>query len=240
MEYNHYDNNNSNGRYESEQARLDSTTIVQQVISKTFLFMFIALLITAASAYWSISSGFIISLLRGNALMFLLIGEVAVVFAANATISKNNVALSSILFIAYSIMNGITFSTIFLIYELGSIGSIFVLAAVVFASMAVFGLVTKKDLSPLGTIGIMGLFGVIALSLANLFIRSESLSIGIAGVGLAVFIGLTAYDIQKIKQMARDNIQLSNTVLALYGAIILYLDFVNIFLKLLRLFGKKK
>lgn len=239
MEYNNMDNNNVN-RYQTGQEKLDSDSIVQQVISKTFLFMFVALLVTAASAYWALSSGFMYNMLTSNTFMILLIVEVAVVFAANATIQKNNIVLSATLFTVYSIINGITLSVIFVMYEMGSIVSIFVLAAAVFATMAVFGLVTKKDLSQLGTIGMMGLFGIIALGLANLFIKSESLSIGIAAVGLAVFIGLTAYDIQKIKNMARSNIGLSTNSLALFGAMTLYLDFVNIFLKLLRLFGKKR
>lgn len=236
------DNFNSNdsygaNTYSTAQSRLDVEAKAQSVLSKTFLFMFMALLITAVSAYMTISTGFIYELreIYGP----LLIAEVAVVFLANFTLQKDNVVLSAIMFLAYSIINGVTLSVIFVAYELGSVVSIFVLAAIIFGCMAAFGLVTKKDLSSLGTIGMMGLIGIIVLGIANIFIGSEGLSIGLAAVGLAVFIGLTAYDMQNIKDLARSNIQRSETSLALYGALILYLDFINIFIKLLRLFGNR-
>lgn len=226
--------------YSNSQAALDVDVKVQGVLSKTFLFMFMALLITSVSAYMTLSTGLLYSLIPNNTFTALLIVEVVVVLIANATIQRGNVVLSSALFILYSILNGITLSVIFFAFELGSIISMFILAAVIFGCMAVFGLITKKDLTNVGTIGIMGLMGIIVLGIFNIFIKSDSLSIGLAAIGLAVFIGLTAYDMQKIKNLARTNLETSETTLAIYGALILYLDFINIFLKLLRLFGKKR
>ncbi|BCN30417.1 Bax inhibitor-1/YccA family protein [Anaeromicropila herbilytica] len=226
--------------YQSSQSALDLEAKVQGVISKTFLFMFMVLLVTAASAYMTYSTGVGLNLLRNGMMTPILVAEVAVVLLANATLRRNNAILSSIMLFVYSVVNGITLSTVFYVYEITSIISIFVIAAVVFGCMATYGLVTKKDLTALGTIGMMGLVGVIVLGIVNIFLHSNTLGLGIAAVGLAIFIGLTAYDLQKLKNIARSNIGMSETSLALYGALVLYLDFINIFLQLLRLFGRAR
>lgn len=217
------------------------TNSVHIVLTKTFLFMLGVLLLSAAAASWTIMSGFYFTVFSNRIVFYgLLIGEIAIVIFANGTIAKNKTVISAVLLVLYSIVNGITLSSIFLIYDFSSIANIFLLAAAVFGCMAVFGLVTKKDLTSLGTIGIMGIFAVIILSVVNIFfLKSNSFSLMLSAIGLALFIGLTAYDLQKIKQLAASRSNLSTTTLAMYGALILYLDFVNIFLKLLRLFGRR-
>lgn len=214
---------------------------MQKVLSRTFLYMFVVLILSAAAAYATASSPSIFESIFGkkNVFIALIIGELVVVFAANTTLSKNMVIPSAFLLVVYSIVNGVTLSSIFYIYELGSIFTIFILAAVLFGVMAIYGLVTKQDLTMLGRIGMMGLFAVIIISVANLVIFSKPQNVLFTAIGLALFIGLTAYDTQRIKEYADSQSDLSTNTLAMFGALILYLDFINIFLKLLRLFGKR-
>jgi FtsH-binding integral membrane protein len=211
---------------------------VQNVLAKTFAFMFGVLLITAVSAYITANTDALVYLLNTKIMYGLIAAEIVVLLFGNYVMSKNKEALSAITLIVYSVINGVTLSVIFLAYDLGSIVTVFVMASAIFASMAVFGLVTKRDLSAIGTVGIMLLVGIIMLSLANLFIHSSGLSLAISAVGLAVFIGLTAFDMQRIKTLARESSNNSTTTLAMFGALMLYLDFINIFLKLLRLFAR--
>lgn len=211
---------------------------VQNVMAKTFAFMFAVLLITAVSAYATAQSNLIDRLIQSSLSWYgIIIVEVVTVIAAQVAMKKNNVTMSAIMLLAYSIVNGMTFSIIFLVYDFGSIVTMFVLASVVFGVLAIFGLTTKRDLSALGSVGIMALTGVILLSVINIFTKSSGLSLALAAVGLAVFIGLTAYDVQKIKALAKQNTNNSTTILAMFGALMLYLDLINIFLYLLRLFG---
>lgn len=216
----------------------NSEAKVQNTLAKTFAFMFAVLLVTALSAYMTVHSRAIYEITNSSTWWIFIVAELATVFIAQFAMKKNKVVLSAVMLMAYSIVNGITLSVIFLVYDLGSIVTMFVLASVIFGVLAIFGLVTKKDLSALGSVGIMALVAVIMLSLVNVFAKSSGLSLALAAVGLAVFIGLTAYDMQKIKALARTNTNQSTTVLAMFGALMLYLDLINIFLYLLRLFGR--
>lgn len=222
-----------------QQGGIDENARSRAVLTKTFVFMFAVLIITAITSVYSAASNLTYNILVADMMIPLLIAEVVVVIAASAVLNKGNAVLSGILLVVYSVVNGITLSTIFYVYELGSIFSIFIVAAIVFGVMAIFGFVTKKDLTSVGTIGFMGLIGVIVLGIVNVFLKSDGLGIFVAAIGLAVFIGLTAYDMQKIKDLAKNDFSTSTTVLAMFGALILYLDLINIFLKLLRLFGKR-
>lgn len=222
-----------------QQGGIDENARSRAVLTKTFVFMFAVLIITAITSIYSVASNLTYNILVADMMIPLLIGEVVIVIAASAVMNKGNAVLSGIFLVVYSVVNGITLSTIFYVYELGSIFSIFIVAAIVFGVMAIFGFVTKKDLTSVGTIGFMGLIGVIVLGIVNVFIKSDGLGIFVAAIGLAVFIGLTAYDMQKIKDLAKNDFSTSTTVLAMFGALILYLDLINIFLKLLRLFGKR-
>lgn len=238
-QYSNYNANASYGGYAAPYSNQNLDTKVQNVMAKTFAFMFAVLLVTAVSAYATAHSNLIYNLLESNLSWYgMIIAEVVTVILAQVAMKKNNVAMSAVMLLAYSIVNGMTLSIIFLVYELGSIVTMFVLAATVFGVLAIYGLVTKRDLSALGSVGIMALTGVILLSIINIFAKSSGLSLALAAVGLAVFIGLTAYDVQKIKALAKQNTNNSTTVLAMFGALMLYLDLVNIFLYLLRLFGR--
>ncbi|WP_066712294.1 Bax inhibitor-1/YccA family protein [Clostridium sp. Marseille-P299] len=229
---------NNIGKYDQYASpnRIDAME-TSLVMSKTFIFMFIGLFVSAISAFIVYDTGFT-EFLSNQSMFVLLIVELGVVFAATRVLEKKKVGLAGALFLLYAVINGATLSTIFLVYEIGSIFSVFVIAAIVFGLMAVYGYVTKSDLTSVGSIGMMGLIGVIVLSVINIFMKSSGLDFMISIVGLAIFIGLTAYDMQKIKEMSKTNIGMSTTAIALFGALELYLDFINIFLRLLRLFGR--
>ena len=208
---------------------------VPEVIAKSFLFMFAALLITAFAAFTT-DIDFAVSLLTGGIFYILLCAELV----SNYAISKNKAILAAILYVIYSYLTGVTMSVIFMAYTTASITSIFLVTAVVFAIMAVYGIITDTDLSSVGNICFMGLIGIIIAGVVNLFLGSSVADTIICCIGVLCFVGLTAYDTQKIKQ--RVSIATDETVftLALYGGFELYLDFVNLFLKLLRLFGKRR
>ena len=214
--------------------------LAEEVIAKSFLFMVVALLITAGAALTT-SPAVAIRMLTGNQFYILLVAEIAIVLVSNWALSKNNAILGGILFAVYSYLTGVTFSILFLAFTGSSIAVIFIVTAVLFGIMAVIGMVTKKDLTSVGNLLLMGLLGIILASLANLvFLKSGMADTIICSVGVLIFVGLTAYDAQKIK----NRVAMSNggnvLSLALMGAFDLYLDFINIFLKLLRLFGKRK
>ncbi|RDU21966.1 Bax inhibitor-1/YccA family protein [Anaerosacchariphilus polymeriproducens] len=224
----------------SETSKILKSCMHEEVISKSFLFMFAALIITAVTSLSITPSSFI--LLMSNGRFYIFIGaELLIVFLSNYAIKKNNALLAGILFIAYSCLNGITLSLIFMIYTTASIFYIFVTTAVLFAIMAIIGLVTKTDLSKVGNLCIMGLFGIIIMSFVNIFLlKSDSLDFAISIVAVLIFVGLTAYDTQKIKKMATYSNEQNVLTLSLFGAFQLYLDFINLFLYLLRIFGKRK
>lgn len=234
-------NYNNYEPYVSQGGEQGQDTVIQSVMSKTFLFMCAALLISALSAFATYQSDLVYTIASNRILFYgLLFGEIGIVMVASRAIEKQRIIPATLLFAAYACINGVTLSFIFLIYEIGSIFSIFIVSALVFGVMAVYGYVTKSDLTKLGSIGMMALFGVIIMSVVNIFMRSSGLDLVLSMVGLAIFIGLTAYDMQKIKDLASTNYGKSTTAIGLFGALQLYLDFVNIFLRLLRLFGKRR
>lgn len=215
-------------------------TLSQEVVSKSFLFMLVALLITAVASLTT-SPRMAITMLQGEGYMFLIFGELAIVLVSNWAVRKNKPILAGVLFAVYSYLTGVLFSVLFMVFTTASIAGIFFVTAALFGVMAVIGLTTKKDLTSAGSILLMGLLGIILMSTANLiFFHSPMADMIICCIGVLVFVGLTAYDAQRIKRMAmysNDNNVLS---LAMLGAFELYLDFINLFLKLLRLFGKRK
>lgn len=222
----------------------DRVIDVQEVMTKTFLGMFVLLLISAAAAFYMVYTNLVYLLVYNQGIFWgILIGEVVLTFAAASAINHNNLALSIGLTVLYSVMTGVTLSIICFAYTASSITYIFALSALLFLVTALFGMVTKKDLTVMGQVALMGIVGLIIMGIFNFFFVSDMFSNVLAIVGLALFIGLTAYDTQKIKRMAAVYGQTSQTsanVVAVYGAFSLYLDFINIFLKLLRLFGKRK
>jgi FtsH-binding integral membrane protein len=172
----------------------------------------------------------------------LLIAEIVVVMAMTALINKMSFMVAALMMAAYSVLNGVTMSFIFVVYEMASIATTFFVTAGTFAAMAIVGYTTKKDLTKMGGILLMALIGLIIASVVNWFLQSETMSYVVSGIGVLVFTGLTAFDSQKIKEMLMqcDTVNDGTQKLALLGSLTLYLDFVNLFLYLLRFMGNRK
>lgn len=223
--------------YGSSDQSLD--VYVSKVMRQVFVKMFLAMLITAASAYAVLSIPALAMFIFSNSWVYwgLLIGEIVMVMALSALINKLNNATATLLFYAYSILNGMTLSCIVFMYTMASIGLTFMITAGVFATMAIYGYVTKSDLTKFGTFMTMALFGLIICIVVNLFMHSSTMEWIISFAGVVIFIGLTAWDVQKIKRMAAMSDYNSAGKIATIGALSLYLDFINLFLYLLRFFG---
>lgn len=231
---------NQNGYYNTQNR--SAALPISDVVSMSFMFMFVALLLTGITALYVARSGLWITLFSSSGMLWgIIIAEFAVVICANVAISHNNAVMSGILFFAYSIINGLTLSSIFLVYDIGSITNVFFLTAGVFGIMAIYGAITKKDLTSWGSLLFMGLLGIILASVLNgLLIHSSGMDFAIDIIGIMVFIGLTAYDTQKIKKLANDSMGYSVVTIGMWGALELYLDFINLFLKLLRILGRNR
>ena len=179
-----------------------------------------------------------LSLVASPMFFVLIFAELGMVFYLSARIEKMQPTTATGLFLGYSVLNGLTLSTIFLAYTRTSIAGTFLITAGMFAALAVYGLVTRRDLSGLGSFLFMGLIGVILASIVNIFLKSPALYWGISMIGVLVFIGLTAYDVQRIKHIGEQGIMAQGEVAihkgAIIGALALYLDFINLFLMLLR------
>ena len=172
----------------------------------------------------------------------LLILELAIVWGLSAAINKIPAIVATLVFLAYAALNGVTFSIIFLVYSLGSIAYTFFITAAMFGATSVFGFITKMDLSRIGGILMMALIGLIIASVVNIFVASEIFDWIISYVGVAIFVGLTAYDTQKIKNMSAgiDSSSEEGGKASIMGALALYLDFINLFLFLLRIMGRRR
>ena len=221
-----------------EQARQEASTVF---LAKVFYWMAIGLAITGGTAFFTAQSGLARAIVSSPLMIVLILAELGMVFYLSARIEKIQSATATGLFLGYSILNGLTLSTIFLAYARASIGGTFLITAGMFSAMAVYGLVTKRDLSGLGSFMFMGLIGIILASIVNIFLKSSGLYWMISSIGVLVFVGLTAYDVQKIKQIGEQGIMQQGEVAiqksAIIGALALYLDFINLFLMLLRFFG---
>lgn len=214
---------------------------VQNVLVRSYLIMFGVLVLSGLVAFYTYTSGLVVTFYADSVLFYgLLIAELVIVMVANGAMARNAVKLSGVLLLAYSIVNGMTLSVVLDAYTSASIIGIFFVAAIMFGALAAYGVFTKKELTTIGKIGYMGLIGAIVLMIVNNFIlRSGSMSLFLGVIVLALFIGITAYDSQKIKHMAYNCSSDQVNSIAMMGALNLYLDFINIFLNLLRLFGKR-
>lgn len=215
---------------------------VSQVMRQVFTKMFLAMVITALSAYMVLSVEPLMVFLFSNPLIYwgLLIGEIVMVISLSAAINKLSNVGATLLFYAYSILNGLTISCIAMVYTSASIALTFAITAGVFAVMAIYGYVTKNDLTKFGSFMTMALFGLVICIIVNMFMQSNTMEWIISFAGVAIFIGLTAWDVQKIKRMAAYSDYSNAGKLATIGALSLYLDFVNLFLYLLRFFGNSR
>ncbi|MBQ6208870.1 MAG: Bax inhibitor-1/YccA family protein [Prevotella sp.] len=212
------------------------------LMRKVYLWMTLALVITAITSYGVATSPTLLGLIYSSKLTFfgLIIAELALVFWVSARIDKLSLTNATLLFILYAIINGATMASIFMLYSPTVITKVFFITAGTFGAMAAYGYFTKSDLSSWGKILIMAVVGLIIAMLVNMFLRSSMMDLIVSGIGVLVFTGLTAYDSQKIKQMLalQSDMGESAQKIALLGALSLYLDFINLFLYLLRFFGR--
>lgn len=223
---------------------LSLATAFPVLMRKVYIWMTLALIITGITAYGvATSPGLLMALVANQGLLWgLVIVDFVIVIALTAAINSLSLAMATLMFVLYSVLTGAMLSSIFVVYTMTSIANVFFITAGTFAAMAVVGYTTKKDLSSMGRILLMALIGLIIASIVNIFIKSSGFDLIISYVGVLIFVGLTAYDTQKIKQMlmmAEDTGETMQKV-ALLGALSLYLDFLNLFLYLLRIFGKKE
>ena len=220
--------------------------LVNTFVRSVYNWMAIGLALTGIVAFYIVNSPSIMRLIFGNQLIFfgLIIGELALVFSISARVHKMRASTATALFVLYAALNGATLSVIFLAYTKSSIASTFFICAGTFVACSIFGWTTKRDLTSFGGFLFMGLIGIIIASLVNLFLRSSAMYMIISYIGVFVFVGLTAYDTQKLKNMAlTQTAGLEAGVVrkgAILGALSLYLDFINLFLMLLRIFGARR
>jgi len=219
---------------------------VNQFIRSVYNWMGGGLALTGIIAYFVSNSPQILEFLFVNqfVLFGLLIAELAIVFTLSARIGKMQASTATAMFLVYAGLNGLTLAPIFLIYTRSSIVSTFFVCAATFGAASLFGMSTKRDLTSMGNFMFMGLIGIIIATLVNFFIRSSAMTMVISYIGVIVFVGLTAYDTQYIKSMALSQpAEVDSGMVrkgAIFGALKLYLDFINLFLMLLRILGNRE
>ena len=228
----------------------DSLTLARaEEAQRTFLarvygWMSAGLAVTAGVAFYVVSNTQLLRLIVGNSMVFfgLIIGEFVLVVGLSSAINRMSAATATMVFVIYAAVNGLTLSVVFLAYTAASISSTFFITAGTFAALAVYGTVTKTDLTSVGSLCFMALIGLIIASVVNMFMHSGMMYWIITYAGVAIFVGLTAYDAQKVKRIGAgvDAESESGQKAAILGALALYLDFINLFLLLLRLFGRRR
>ena len=228
----------------SQNRDLEMQAAFPVLMRKVYTWMTLALVLTGLTAYGvATSPGIMMALYSNSALMWgLVIAEFALVIGISAAINRLSLATATLMFVAYSVINGAMLSSIFMIYTAASIASVFFITAATFAVMALIGYTTKTDLTSVGKLLFMALIGLVIATIVNMFIGSSTLTMICSYVGVLIFVALTAYDSQKIKNMllqAPDAGE-SSQKLALLGALTLYLDFINLFIYLLRIFGDRR
>ena len=228
----------------SREQQLEAAAAFPVLMRKVYLWMTFALVITAFTAYYVATNETILTAIVTNQALFwgLIIAELVLVFTVTAAINRLSLTVATLLFILYSVINGATLSFILMVYTSSSVVSVFFITAGTFAAMAAYGYFTKTDLTSWGKYLIMALIGLIIASIVNIFTQSSGLQLILNYAGVLIFVGLTAYDTQKIKVMllqatdAGENAQ----KIALMGALSLYLDFINLFIHLLRILGDRR
>ena len=209
------------------------------LVSKTFLWMCFGLLVTFLTGYFvSHNEVMLENIYEGVSYIIFVIVELVLVIILSARVMKMKPATAKVCFLLYSFVSGLTFASIFVYYAIDSIMLIFLVAAVIFAVMALIGYTTKVDLTRVGTYLFFALIAALITMIINIFLGSSTLAMIISVVCVLIFIGITAYDVQKIKMLENSGLPKEN--LAIYGALDLYLDFINLFLHLLQLFGRSR
>lgn len=225
---------------------IETATLVNEntLLRSSFAWMTLAMLLTTISAFAFAYIAPLRDFLFSSKITFYIImfAPLIFVYLIGSRFEKFSYGTLIGMFVAYSFINGITFSAIFLVYEVGSITKVFMSTTALFAVMAIAGYTTKTDLTKMGRILMIGLIGIIIASLINLFMKSSGMDYIISIIGVVIFTGLTAYDVQKIKNMGNEigNDSTLASKMGIMGALTLYLDFINLFLMLLRLFGNRR
>jgi FtsH-binding integral membrane protein len=238
----------SGGSYNNWEQPVEQSTVslnegfVAKYITKVYGWMFLGLTVTAIVAFLVASSPAALQFVFGNKLVFfgLIIGQVVVAGYLYARVNKMSAAVATMIFFAYAALLGVTLSMLLLVYTSASLVTVFALTAGTFGLMSAVGYFTKTDLTSFGKIMLMGFLGVLLASVVNFFMKSETLYWIISYVGVAVFVGLIAYDTQKIKALAYADNEEDRKKGAIIGALVLYIDFINLFIFLLRLFGGRR
>ncbi len=224
---------------------LEIDAVFKTVLRRVYLWMALGLMVTTGAAFTTVMSP-LGALVFNNVILFygVVIGELALVLFLSAGIQKLHPSIAGVMFFTYAALNGVTLSAIFVIYELGSIAMAFFVAASLFGAMSLIGYSTKKDLSHWGSFLMMGLIGLVIASVVNIFFASSGMDWLLSIFGVVLFLGLTIYDTQHIKRMTIQSMTVGDeaitTKVGILGALKLYLDFVNIFLYLLRLFSRRR
>jgi len=217
---------------------------IHSFMYSVYAWMACALLISAVTAYYVAATPAIFELIYGNTLLLiaLFIVQIGLVIGLSLFLSRMTLITALVMFLVYAGLLGVTLSVIFHIYTTASIFATFITSAGMFGAMAVYGYLTRTDLSAVGSISIMILFGLIIGLVVNLFLRSTTMDLLLSGVGVIIFSLLTAYDTQKIKQLGQRMLgeQEAMQKAAVLGALTLYLDFINLFLFLLRFMGRRQ
>ncbi|UCB49193.1 MAG: Bax inhibitor-1/YccA family protein [Deltaproteobacteria bacterium] len=226
--------------------RPTAEVLVNDYVRGVYNWMCIGLALTGFVAFYVSTNATLSRLVFSNSFIFfgLILAQFALVFAIAGMVNRMSATTATALFVIYSTLNGVVLSFIFLAYTRASIFSTFFICAATFLACSIYGWITKRDLTSLGGFLFMGLIGIIIASVVNWYIRSSAMSMIVSYIGVFVFVGLTAYDTQKIKNMAlAQPAGLDGAVIrkgAILGALSLYLDFINLFLMLLRIFGQSR
>lgn len=218
-------------------------TDIRAFMSTVYLWMAAALVVTAVvAAAVANDQRFVLSLYSSGLFWGFLIGELVLVVVLSAAIRRLSAPVATMLFVGYSALNGVTLSIIFLVYTDASIATTFLVTAGTFGAMSIYGFTTKRDLTTWRNLLVMGLIGFVIASVVNIFVQSDGLYWILTYAGILIFVGLTAYDTQKLKRMAESGLATGEMVqkLSILGALTLYLDFINLFLLLLRLMGRRR
>ena len=228
--------------YERALPRNRDADVVARFMRGVYGWMCGGLAITAATAWLVAGSPALVAAIFGNRLLFwvLVIAQLGIVFTLSARVERMAASTASLLFIAYSALTGVTLSSILLVFTGESVFSTFIVTAGMFGALAAYGTVTRRELSGLGQFLFMGLIGVVLASIVGLFWHNDGLQFMISFIGVIVFAGLTIYDAQRLKELAFATSAGPTSGTTIVGALALYLDFINLFLFLLRFFGNRR
>ncbi|QCR36691.1 Bax inhibitor-1/YccA family protein [Nissabacter sp. SGAir0207] len=222
-----------------------ASTGLQTYMAQVYGWMTCGLLLTAFVSWYAANTPAIMQAIFSSQMTFfgLIIAQLAVVFVLSGLVNRMSGAVATTLFMLYSVLTGLTLSSIFVLYTYSSIASTFVVTGGMFGAMSLYGYTTKRDLSGMGSMLFMALIGIVLASVVNIWLKSSALMWAVTYIGVVVFVGLTAYDTQKLKNIGeqlnpadRDSFRKYSIV----GALTLYLDFINLFLMLLRIFGNRR